>query len=46
VIGALVREFVERVFGGSAEPLLVHLVDERLSPEELDALAKRIREKK
>jgi predicted transcriptional regulator len=46
VIGALVREFVERVFGGSAEPLLVHLVDERLGPEELDALAKRIRDKR
>ena len=46
VIGGMVREFVERVFGGSAEPLLVHLVDERLSPEELDALAKRIRDKR
>jgi BlaI family transcriptional regulator, penicillinase repressor len=46
VIGGMVREFVERVFGGSAEPLLVHLVEERLSPEELDALAKRIREKR
>jgi len=45
VIGGMVREFVERVFGGSAEPLLVHLVEGRLSPEELDALAKRIREK-
>ncbi|HEY7921940.1 MAG TPA: hypothetical protein VII62_02085 [Vicinamibacteria bacterium] len=42
----MVREFVERVFGGSAEPLLVHLVEERLSPEELEGLAKRIREKK
>ena len=46
VIGGMVREFVERVFGGSAEPLLAHLVEERLSPEELDALAKRIREKR
>jgi predicted transcriptional regulator len=46
VIGGMVREFVERVFGGSAEPLLVHLVEERLSPEELDALARRIREKR
>ena len=46
VIGGMVREFVERVFGGSAEPLLVHLVEERLSPEELDALTKRIREKR
>ena len=46
VIGGMVREFVERVFGGSAEPLLVHLVEERLSPEELDALARRIKEKR
>ena len=46
VMGGMVRVFVERVFGGSAEPLLVHLVEERLSPEELDALAKRIREKR
>ena len=46
VIGGMVREFVERVFGGSAEPLLVHLVEERLSPEELDTLTRRIREKK
>ena len=42
----MVREFVERVFGGSAQPLLVHLVEERLSRQELDALAKRIRGKK
>ena len=46
VIGGMVREFVERVFGGSAEPLLVHLVDERLSPEEIEALAKRIKERR
>ncbi len=31
VVGSMVREFVERVFGGSAGPLLAHLVeDERL----------------
>ena len=46
VIGGMVREFVERVFGGSAEPLLVHLVDERLSAQELDALARRIKERR
>jgi predicted transcriptional regulator len=46
VIASMVREFVERVFGGSAEPLLVHLVDERLSPEEIEALAKRIKERR
>ena len=33
VIGDMVREFVNRVFNGSAEPLLVHLVEEHdLSP--------------
>ena len=47
VVGSMVREFVERVFGGSAAPLLAHLVDEeKLSPEELDALARRIEEKR
>ncbi len=41
VIGAMVREFVNRVFNGSAEPLLVHLVEEHnLSPEDLDEIAK------
>ena len=40
VIGAMVREFVNRVFNGSAEPLLVHLVEEHnLSPEELEEIA-------
>ena len=47
VVGSMVRDFVERVFGGSAAPLLAHLVDEeKLSPEELDALARRIEEKR
>ena len=36
VLGAMVREFVNRVFNGSAEPLLVHLVEEHgLSPDDL-----------
>jgi BlaI family penicillinase repressor len=47
VIGSMVRDFVKRVFGGSAQPLLVQLVDEHdLSPVELDLLAKRIEEKR
>ena len=47
VLGAMVREFVERVFDGSAEPLLVHLLEERqLSEKDLDQLAKRIRTRK
>ena len=41
VIGAMVREFVNRVFNGSAEPLLVHLVEEGdLSREELEEIAR------
>jgi predicted transcriptional regulator len=41
VIGAMVREFVNRVFNGSAEPLLVHLVEEHdLSPEDWDEIAR------
>ena len=47
VVGSMVREFVERVFGGEAAPLLAHLVEnEKLTSEELDALARRIREKR
>ncbi len=45
VIRAMVREFVERVFNGSAEPLLVQLVkDRRLSREELEKIARAIKE--
>jgi predicted transcriptional regulator len=43
----MVREFVTRVFGGSAQPLLVHLVEEeQLSLEELDALTRRAKGKR
>jgi predicted transcriptional regulator len=46
VIGAMVREFVNRVFNGSAEPLLVHLVNEHnLSAEELEEIARLRRNK-
>jgi len=41
VIGDMVREFVNRVFNGSAEPLLVHLVEEHnLSREDLEEIAR------
>jgi len=41
VIGDMVRDFVNRVFNGSAEPLLVHLVEEHdLSREDLDEIAR------
>jgi predicted transcriptional regulator len=46
VISAMVREFVNRVFNGSAEPLLVHLVKEHnLSAEELEEIARLRRNK-
>ena len=41
VIGDMVRDFINRVFNGSAEPLLVHLVREHdLSAEELEEIAR------
>jgi BlaI family penicillinase repressor len=41
VIGAMVRDFVNRVFNGSAEPLLVHLVEEHnLSKKDLAEIAR------
>jgi predicted transcriptional regulator len=40
VIGAMVKEFVNRVFNGSAQPLLVHLVeDNELTRAELEEIA-------
>jgi predicted transcriptional regulator len=45
VIKAMVREFVDRVFNGSAEPLLVQLIrDRRLSKKELAELARAVEE--
>lgn len=44
VVGAMVREFLDRVFGGSPEPLLVHLLeDRRLTERDLAELVRRIR---
>ncbi len=40
IIRSMVRDFVDRVFNGAAEPLLVHLVeDRRLSEKELAEVA-------
>jgi predicted transcriptional regulator len=45
VIKAMVREFVERVFNGSAEPLLVHLIkDRQLSQKDLQKIVRTIEE--
>ena len=39
VIRAMVRDFVNRVFNGSAEPLLVHLIEDRhLTQDEIEEL--------
>jgi predicted transcriptional regulator len=39
VVGAMVRDFLDRVFDGAAAPLLVHLAkDKRLSKEDKDLI--------
>ena len=44
VVGSMVREFVNRVFNGSAEPLLLHLVeDQHLTEGDLEEIRKAIR---
>jgi BlaI family penicillinase repressor len=46
VIGKMVRDFVNRVFNGSAEPLLVHLIeDQSLTSEELEEIRRLIGER-
>jgi len=45
VVRSMVREFVDRVFNGSAQPLLVHLIeDQQLSEQELEDLSRLIKE--
>ena len=47
VIQGMVREFVDRVFNGSAEPLLAHLVDdEKLTAHDLKELVRIVRKGK
>jgi predicted transcriptional regulator len=46
VIRGMVREFVDRVFNGSAEPLLLHLVEDRcLTEKELREIERSIANK-
>jgi BlaI family transcriptional regulator, penicillinase repressor len=46
VIGSMVKEFVDRVFNGSAEPLLLHLVEEeKLTEKELNEIRELVRRK-
>lgn len=41
VIGAMVKDFLNRVFNGAAEPLLVHLVEEKhLTEQDLEEIAR------
>jgi predicted transcriptional regulator len=43
----MVREFVNRVFNGSAEPLLLHLVEDRkLSEKDIDEIRALIRKER
>ena len=45
VLRSMVREFVNRVFNGSAEPLLVHLLQDRqLSTEDLQKIQQMMEE--
>src|SRR5215831_9874166 len=45
VIGAMVREFVDRVFDGASRPMLLHLVKQtKLSDKERKALLRAIEE--
>jgi len=45
IIGGMIREFIDRVFNGSAEPLLVHLVKSRhLSEKDLQKIARMVKE--
>lgn len=46
VLGSMVREFVDRVFNGSAEPLLLHLVsDKKVTEKELKEIQEIVRKK-
>lgn len=47
IIGGMVREFIDRVFNGSAEPLLVHLVKSRkLCEKDLQEIVRLVDEAK
>ena len=47
VIRGMVREFVNRVFNGSAEPLLLHLVEDRkLSEKDIEEIRTLIRKER
>jgi BlaI family penicillinase repressor len=46
MVRRIVGDFIDRVFNGSTEPLLAHLVEERrLSEKDLEEISRMIREK-
>jgi BlaI family transcriptional regulator, penicillinase repressor len=46
VMRATVKEFIDRVFGGSANPLMLHLIeDKHITEKDLDELRRAIRKK-
>jgi BlaI family penicillinase repressor len=46
VMRAMVKEFLDRVFGGSANPLMLHLIENKqLTKKDLDELRRAIRRK-
>ena len=46
VMRAMVNEFLDRVFGGSANPLMLHLIeDKHLTEKDLEGLRRTIRKK-
>jgi len=46
VMRATVSDFIDRVFGGSANPLMLHLIeDKHLTEQDLDELRRAIRKK-
>lgn len=47
VVRGMVRDFIERVFNGSAEPLVVHLLEEKhLSDEEIREIERLLKERR
>jgi BlaI family transcriptional regulator, penicillinase repressor len=47
VISGMIREFIDRVFNGSAEPLLVHLVkSRRIREKDLQKIVRMVEESK
>ena len=47
VVGSMVREFVKRVFNGSAKPLLVHLVEKGdVTEEEIEEISRLLKDKR